>query len=98
MYQQAEYGERPAATWLIGRDEASDDYRVLYFDSRAISRIYEMSLDGRVWKMWRNNPEFSQRFEGTISEDRKSITAHWEKSANGGLWEHDFDVLYTKQS
>ena len=27
---------RPLARWVIGRDEASPDYKVLYFDSRGL--------------------------------------------------------------
>ena len=88
----------PAATWVIGRDEGGPDYTVLYFDNRGVSRVYEMSFRGRVWKMWRSNPDFSQRFEGEISEDNHMIAASWEKSADGKTWEHDFDLRYTKRS
>jgi len=49
-----------------------------------------------VWKLWRNSPGFSQRFEGHFSADRNTITARWEKSFDGSTWEHDFDLMYSK--
>jgi hypothetical protein len=88
----------PAAIWLISRDESAPGYTVLYYDSRSVSRVYEMSFSQGVWKMWRNAPGFHQRYEGTVSKDAKTITARWEKSGDGATWEHDFDVTYTRIS
>jgi len=86
----------PDAIWLIGRDESIPNYTVLYYDSRKVSRVYEMSFLDRVWKMWRNSPGFSQRFEGKLSKDGNTIVARWEKSFDGKTWEHDFNITYTK--
>lgn len=86
----------PEALWLISRDESTPNYIVLYYDARSVSRIYEMSFSNRVWKMWRAAPGFWQRYEGTVSLDGKTITAQWEKSSDGAIWEHDFDLTYTK--
>jgi hypothetical protein len=86
----------PAALWLIGRDEAVPNYTVLYYDSRSVSRVYEMSFSDGVWKMWRESPGFSQRYKGKLSNDGNTIAAHWEKSFDGTKWEHDFDLTYTK--
>jgi hypothetical protein len=88
----------PNAIWLISRDESTPNYIVLYYDARSVSRVYEMSFSERVWKMWREAPGFWQRYEGTLSKDGNTITAHWEKAADGIKWEHDFDVTYTKVS
>lgn len=89
-------GKPPAALWLISRDEATPNYTVLYYDARHVSRVYEMSFLDGVWKMWRNSPGFSQRYEGTVSQNGRTVTAHWEKSNDGIKWEHDFDVTYRK--
>lgn len=96
MRQFDRQGPAPAATWVFGRDQDSDAYRVFYYDRRMVSRIYEMSFGGRTWRMWRDNAAFSQRFRGEVSIDQRVITATWEKSEAGGRWEHDFDVVYTK--
>ena len=94
---EVEQAEFPTATILIGRDDSSEEYVMLYYNSREVSRVYRMSFseDG-VWKMWREAPGFFQRFSGTISPDGKTITAQWERSSNGIFWEEDFDLIYTR--
>jgi hypothetical protein len=96
MYMGNKPPGTPDAIWLISRDESTSNYIVLYFDTRKVSRVYEMSFLDRTWKIWRNSPGFSQRFEGKFSEDRNIITAYWEKSSDGSIWEHDFDVTYAR--
>ncbi len=85
------------ALWLIHRDESKTDYQVSYYDARKVSRIYQMSFAGGVWKMWRSSPGFSQRYEGKISDDGDVVSGHWDKSTDGSHWEHDFDVKYIRR-
>lgn len=86
----------PGAIWLFSRDESSSDYKVSYYDDRHVSRIYEMSFFDNMWKIWREFPGFSQRYEGKISTDANTISGHWDKSTEGQEWGHDFDVTYTR--
>lgn len=86
----------PAATWIIGSDESSQYCSVLYYDSRSVSRVLNMSLEDGIWKMWRNEPEFSQRFTGKISPDGNTINVYLEKSFDIVNWMHDFDLVYTR--
>ncbi len=88
----------PVATWIIGRDEAEPDYHVLYADDRGVSRVYRMSLSGGTWRMWRDTPEFAQRFDAEVSASQAEINGTWRKSVDGGTtWEHDFRVRYSRQ-
>jgi hypothetical protein len=82
--------------WLMGRDETSDTYTVPYFDTRGVSRVYQMSLANGEWQLWRHAPGFSQRYFGKFSADQNTITARWEKSTDGLQWEHDFDLTYAR--
>lgn len=86
----------PTSVQLIGRDDASEVYTVLYYDSRGVSRVYQMTFDDGLWKMWRNAPGFDQRFAGTFGADGRTVRATWEKSLDNATWEHDFDMIYTK--
>jgi len=95
MRAEGESGE-DFAVCMIGRDEGVDSYSMLYYDARGVSRIYEMSFAGGVWKQWRTAPGFSQRFIGTFSDDGNTITARWENSSDGIQWEHDFDLVYRR--
>lgn len=98
MHMGGETAGSPWSTSIISRDDAGETYSILYYDWRGTSRIYQMSLESDQWKQWRNAPGFSQRFTGTFSDDRQTITARWEKSSDGSQWEHDFDLIYTKAS
>src|SRR5476651_1310125 len=48
MHQGVEAGKPPAATWLIGRNDAGTNYTVFYMDQRPVPRIYEMSFENDV--------------------------------------------------
>jgi hypothetical protein len=94
QYQGAEGA--PDARWVMGRDETSGEYGVLYADGRGVSRVYEMSLQDRVWRIWRTARGFNQRFEGRISADGRSIRAHWDRAVDSETWVRDFELDYVK--
>jgi hypothetical protein len=83
-------------TTIVGLDDADGSYTQLYADGRGVHRVYRMTFDGRVWKVWREAPGFNQRFTGTFSDDGTVITAAWEMSEDGETWTTDFEVTYTK--
>jgi uncharacterized protein YndB with AHSA1/START domain len=86
----------PAATWIIGSDESSEDYSVLYYDSRSVARVLHMRMEEGAWKLWRDDPKFSQRFMGKFSPDGNTIQVYLEKSFDGKQWVHDFDLVFTR--
>jgi hypothetical protein len=93
--------EAPDGLAVIGFDEGRGTLLQHYFDSRGVTRVYEMSLEGGVWKLSRDKPDFSpldfaQRFEGTFSEDGSTITGRWDIKPEGSDWEKDFDMTYRK--
>src|SRR5215208_1850758 len=96
QHSEISASEFPRSTAIIGPDDEAGTYRMLYYDSRGVSRIYRMTLSGGIWTLWRDFPGFSQRFHGTLSEDGELMTAYWEKSNDGSNWEHDFDLTYTR--
>ncbi len=87
----------PSALSIIGHDDAVDPCSMLYTDERGVARIYQMSLVGGVWKMWRESPDFSRRMMGTFSEDGETITWQGEMSRDGSTWEPDLRVTYTRK-
>lgn len=86
----------PRGTSVIGPDDTAGTYCMLYFDSRGVSRIYQMSLSADTWKLWRDFPSFSQRFTATFSDDHNVMNARWEQSSDGSNWELDFEETYTR--
>lgn len=87
----------PSAFNVIGRDDTVKTCSMLYTDERGVTRIYQMSLEGGIWKMWRDAPGFSQRMTGTFSDDGNTITWHGELLRDGSNWEQDLDVTYTRK-
>ena len=94
--------EAPDGIALIGADPENEGrYLQHYFDTRGVARVYRMSFEDGVWKLWRDEPDFtpldfSQRYAGTFSADGTTIAGTWEICHDGKTWEHDFDLTYTK--
>jgi hypothetical protein len=89
--------EAPDGIAIIGAGGGPESFRQYYFDSRGVRRIYEMTLDEGVWKLWRDesNP-FPQRFEGRFEDRGRTIAGRWEKAEDGSSWSVDFDLTYRK--
>jgi hypothetical protein len=87
----------PNAFSVIGRDDGVESCSMLYSDERGVARIYQMSLEDGVWKMWRDSSGFSQRMTGTFSEDSKIIKWQGELSRDGTHWEQDLDVTFHRK-
>lgn len=92
----AELPEFPSGLAVLGPADGSGAYRQHYFDSRGVHRVYEMTLQGRVWTLERRDPDFWQRFRGDVAEDGRTIAGAWEKAAPHGAWEVDFHVTYAR--
>jgi len=93
--------DAPDGIAIIGLDPHGSEYLQHYFDSRGVARVYKMSFGDGVWKLLRDSPDFSpfdfsQRFEGSFSEDGNTIDGRWEISQDHSTWEHDFDLVYKK--
>jgi hypothetical protein len=96
MRSEIAHPDFPSGIAIFGADDSSGAHSMLYFDERSVSRRYETSLQNNVWKWWRNDPEFSQRFTGTISADGRTIVSGGEMSRDGAAWEKDLQLTYTR--
>jgi len=92
----ADLAEAPDNVSIIGCDGATGRYVQLYSDERGVSRIYEMSLEGDEWRLWRDGAPFSQRFTARFSDDGNTITGRWEMAEDGTNFATDFDLVYRK--
>lgn len=68
-----------------------------YFDSRGVFRVYHASIDASAWRLWREAPEFSQRFTGVVSNDGNTIDGRWELSRDNVNWTSDLEITYRRQ-
>jgi hypothetical protein len=96
--------EAPDGIAIIGEDASREgEYLQHYFDSRGVARLYRMTLSDNVWRLWREEADFSpldfrQRYTAMISSDGETITGTWEICHDGSTWQRDFDLSYRKLS
>lgn len=91
--------EVPEAKLIIASNSNTTpgNFTLLYYDARDISRISRMTFENKLWKFIREDEDFYQRFEGTVSEDGNRIDGHGENSNDKGkTWQHDYDIIYTR--
>jgi len=86
----------PKGVMVIGPDAAGERVVQHYFDSRGVARIYDISLEDGVLMLWRDDPDFAQRYTGSFGPDGMTVTGAWERCDDGETWEHDFSLMYTK--
>jgi hypothetical protein len=85
-------------TALIGLDDATEEFTMLYADARGVHRVYRMTFVDNVWTIWRDARGFNQRFTGTVSADGDAVDGRWEMSKDGVTWNLDFELSYQRQS
>jgi hypothetical protein len=96
MHTSIEEKEFPAGIAIFGSDDSIENFSMLYYDERGVSRLYSSTLENNTWKWWRNNSEFAQRFTCEIIDDGNTIVSIGEMSRTGGAWEKDLELRYTR--
>lgn len=81
-----------------GRTTEPGAWSMHYYDSRGVFRVYQVSMDAGVWRIWRNAPEFSQRYRGTLAHEGKTILGQWELCRDGQTWHTDLEITYRRLS
>jgi hypothetical protein len=88
--------EAPDGVSIIGCDGAKGTYFQLYSDDRGVSRIYEMSIGGGEWRLWRDGEPFAQRFVGRFEDGGRTIRGAWELAEDGEDFRLDFGLIYRR--
>jgi hypothetical protein len=84
----------PDAICVIGAPEAGDGLVMEYFDSRGVRRTYGISLEDGVLRIWRDDPDFAQRFSATPGHD--GFEGLWQLARTPGDWQDDLKVTYRR--
>ena len=67
-----------------------------FVDSRGVRRTYEVSLENGVLRIWRDDPDFAQRFAATLRHD--SFEGQWLLARSRGDWHDDLKVSYRRHN
>ena len=86
----------PDAISVIGPPEDGDGLVMEYFDSRGVRRTYRVSLDDGVWRIWRDQPGFDQRFSATLGQDYFEGLSQLAETP--GDWQDDLKVIYRRRA
>ena len=89
--------EFPNSISIIGATGPGGGLQQHYFDSRGVARIYEMTLEDGTWTLYREGPDWPQRYVGEFSDDGNAITGRWERGSEPGApLQHDFDLNFSR--
>ncbi len=96
MRSEIDEPEIPSGIAIFGSDDGTGELFMSYFDERDVSRKYDVAIERNVVRWWRESPDFSQRMVLTIAEDGKTIRSQGEMSRDGGAWEPDLQLTYSR--
>jgi len=91
-----EHPDFPDAIAIIG--VLGDGLAIHTYDSRGLHRVLATSFDDGVWRLWRDAPEFSSRFEGTFADGGDTIQGLFQISHDDATWEDDMEITYRRRS
>jgi hypothetical protein len=91
---EANHPDFPDSISVIG--PVDERLAMYYFDSRGVHRVYEMSFDDEVLRIWRDAPSFSQRFEGRLTDDAYTLAGVWKLSRDDRTWDDDLEITYRR--
>jgi hypothetical protein len=94
---QADIDGTPSWSFVFGRNDARDEFVVLYHDERGVLRVFGLTIDDGSWTMLRTDPDFHQRLVGRVDGER--MVGHADASDDqGATWRTDFDLIFTRST
>lgn len=88
----------PSAIAIIGSDDENGALTMQYFDERAVSRRFDVSVDGNQLRWERMAPGFSQRYVITLGDEGKTARGISTLCRDGKTWEQDMELTYTREA
>jgi hypothetical protein len=86
----------PSSIAIIGGANTAAAWPMHYFDERGITRVYQVSMDGGIWRVWRDHPGFSQRLSGVFEDGGRTIRMTSELQQDGP-WKPDLQATYRRR-
>lgn len=96
MRSEIDHPDFPSGISIIGSDDGTGEFFMLYFDERGVSRKYDIVLTKKGLSWSRIDPAFSQRFTISIEDESTKMIGKGEMSQNGAVWSKDLDLTYIK--
>jgi hypothetical protein len=91
---RTDHPDFPDSISVIGPVE--ERLAMYYFDSRGVHRVYEVSFEEGVLRIWRDAPGFSQRLEARFADGGDTFGGVWELSRDDKTWDDDLEITYRR--
>jgi hypothetical protein len=85
----------PDGISVIGAPEAGDGLVMEYFDSRGVRRTYGVAIDDGVLRIWRDDPDFAQRFSAALGPD--AFDGLWQLARTPGDWKDGLAIAFRRR-
>jgi hypothetical protein len=95
MRSQVDHPQFPDGVAIIGSDNSSGAFSMIYFDERGVSRILEVTVGDRSATWRHDDPEFTQSL--TITAEGGRLVSKGRMSREGGEWEEDLSQVFTRE-
>jgi len=95
MRSQVDHPQFPDGVAIVGSDDSSGGFSMLYFDERGISRILAVTVGDRSATWRHEDPQFAQSL--TIEADGERLVSKGRMSRKGGEWEDDLSQVFTRE-
>lgn len=88
--------KKPDDIWVIGYSDPQEKYEMFYYDQRGVSRIFDMTFDGKTLVFSREDKDFYQRMTITIKDGGLHSIAEASED-KGKTWRKDFDMDFVRK-
>jgi hypothetical protein len=96
MHSKMADPEFPEGVAIFGTDDDGKTCTMLYFDERGVSRKYDIAFHPNGFTWSRDSPQFAQSFRVTIANDGSTMESQGTMKKDGGAWEPDLCLSYTR--
>lgn len=86
----------PQGIEIFGSDDVEKKFFMLHFDERGVSRKFDVTVNDNKITWLRDDPGFSQNYILTIKDNGNTLINNGKMSRNGGVWEKDLVLTYTR--
>lgn len=97
MHSTIRQPEVPAAVAIFGSDD-NGAITMIYFDERRVSRHYQVSFEAGGMQWRRDDPKIAQTMRFTVGEGGRTISQVGRISQEGGPWQDDLALTYSRVS
>jgi hypothetical protein len=86
----------PDGIAIVASDDEAGTIFMSYFDERAISRKYDVTLGENGFAMQRADPKFAQRMTFSLEAGDTRMVSKGEMSREGAAWEPDLSQIFER--